>query len=102
MANKSAIKGSRRSPSQWRSLLAEFDGCGLSGEAFCHRQGISPSSFYRWQNRLTCGDADGAIGKPAAPAFLDLGPLTPPTKNKASLDLTLDLGEGLVLHLIRY
>lgn len=102
MANKSAIKGSRRSPSQWRSLLAEYHGSGLSGEAFCRQKAISTSSRYRWRNLLTCGDAGSAISKPATAAFLDLEPLTSPTKNKASLDLTLDLGDGLILRLIRH
>jgi hypothetical protein len=102
MAGRTKGKGSRRSQQEWRSLLAEFGGSGLSVEAFCRRQAISAASFYRWRGLLGDGSAEcGGEHRETAPAFLDLGPLTPTGALRPRLELKLDLGDGLVLHLVR-
>ena len=95
-------KGSRRSRQDWRALLAKFDGSGLSVDAFCRREAISAASFYRWRSLLGEG-GNGCGGEPRekALAFLDLGTLTPGASSRPRLDLKLDLGDGLVLHLVR-
>ena len=95
----------RRGREGWRALLAGFEGSGLSAEAFCRREGISSASFYRWRSVL--GNGGGRRGamvvRTAAPAFVDAGPLGLPRAQTLSrrLDLRLDLGDGLVLHLVR-
>lgn len=95
----------RRGREGWRTLLAGFEGSGLSAEAFCRREGISSASFYRWRAVLGNGGRQGrAVVVPdAAPAFVDAGPLELPRAQPLSrrLDLRLDLGDGLVLHLVR-
>lgn len=53
MAGAKKGTGSRRSRREWRSLLAKFDGSGLSVEAFCGRKGISAASLYRWRGLLS-------------------------------------------------
>ena len=90
----------KRDEEQWRVLLSRFDGSGLSVAEFCAREGISDTSFHRWRSRLQAGGSS----KPdrAAPgAFLDAGVLRREHPSAARLELTLDLGQGLQLSLVR-
>jgi hypothetical protein len=102
MAGIKKGKGSRRSRHEWRSLLAKFDSSGLSVEAFCRREAISAASLYRWRGLLSSGGDDkiGVINR--APGFVDLGTLNSATVSSPRIDLKLDLGDGLVLHLVRH
>jgi len=96
-------KGSRRSPHEWRSLLAKFDASGLGVEAFCQREAISAASLYRWRNLLGNGGAGvESVARATAPAFVDLGTLGAAAASAPRIDLKLDLGDGLVLHLVRH
>ncbi len=116
----------RRSAQAWQALLDEQRMSGLTVTAFCRQVSISPASFYRWQGRLqpqggssrvpTVSDAD-ADAMPAMtvrkaptsshPDFVDLGALadlTPTRREDVAtprVELRLDLGAGLVLHLVR-
>ncbi|WP_374692595.1 IS66 family insertion sequence element accessory protein TnpB, partial [Accumulibacter sp.] len=72
----------------------------MSVAEFCAREGISDTSFHRWRSRLRAGGSS----KPerAAPAaFLDVGVLRRESSSAARLELTLDLGGGLQLFLVR-
>lgn len=97
------VKGKwrRRSRAQWRAVFERFGAGGLGVVAFCEREGISVSSFRRWRSLL----ADAAPGAPdgdgaAAPrGFVDAGVLGP--SGTGRLELRLDLGGGMVLHLVR-
>ena len=96
-------KGSRRSRHEWRSLLAEFDASGLGVEAFCQRDAISAASLYRWRNLPgNGGDGVESVARATAPAFVDLGTLGATAASVPRIDLKLDLGDGLVLHLVRH
>lgn len=103
MAQAKKGKGSRRGRDDWRRLLAKLDRSGLSVAAFCRREGVSAASLYRWRGLLgavAAGDqGQAAVSKPT-PAFVDLGALSPGAVVR--LDLKLDLGDGLVLHLVRH
>lgn len=91
----------RRSREEWQALLNRFDARRDSVTDFCVRESISEASYYRWRGLLP-----GALPQhepaqqPNPSAFLDLGRLS---TNSAvpRLDLKLDLGGGLVLHLVR-
>ena len=103
MAGQKKGKGSRRSRHEWRSLLAKFDDGGLGIEAFCRRHAISAASFYRWRRLLDDGSGGGAaVGNDTAPAFVDLGTLNSVSSSRPRIELKLDLGDGLVLHLVRH
>ncbi|MDR7926776.1 hypothetical protein RIE95_08745 [Acidithiobacillus thiooxidans] len=112
----------RRSAQAWQALLGEQAESGLTVTAFCHQACISPASFYRWQGRLRKGlpDTGGNVDRkpvnivPAVttpqsiPDFVDLGALEDlpsPARREADavhrLELRLDLGGGLILHLVR-
>jgi putative transposase len=102
---KEAVKArrARRSESQWRSLLARHQTSGLGIQAFCRNEQISEASFYRWRTMLEGRRQDGAEAEPeTSPAFVDLGALESLSAAKPKLDLRLDLGDGLTLHLVRH
>jgi len=92
----------RRSAKAWRRMLARFEASGLTAVAFCEREGISSKSFYRWRLRLGGVDqspvANVAGARNAAGGFLDLGALAPASSR---VELRLDLGGGMQLHLLR-
>ena len=95
-------KWARRSRNEWRSLLRRFGNGGLGVAAFCRGEGISAASFYRWRSLLSgTVDRGDVVVRDSAPAFVDLGALNPAASPGPRLDLKLDLGDGLVLHLVR-
>ena len=96
------MKRVRRSAAQWRELLSRFESSGLGVAEFCHRESVSAASFYQWRSRL--GADDGVVvGKAhAAAAFVDLGAVSSGVfAPAAAMELHLDLGGGLSLHLVR-
>ena len=97
----------------WREVMLRFSEAGTTVSAFCAREGLSTSSFYRWRERLdSVGDAGGAAPRrggrselavqPTAAGFIDLGHLAGPARDVgAGLELRLDLGGGVVLQIVR-
>jgi len=92
-------KWTRRSREEWQALLNRFDARRDSVSAFCARELISEASYYRWRGLLPVGVHERAT-PPSPNAFLDLGHLRSGQPG-SRLDLKLDLGGGLVLHLVR-
>jgi hypothetical protein len=86
----------------WRSVLKRFDESGVDVREFCEREGLGQASFYRWRRRLSdkpsreMAEAPHEAPRPAG--FLDLGTLG---AKSARLELRMDLGAGVVLHLVR-
>ena len=78
----------RRSEDEWRGIVGEFEGSGLSQEKFCRRRGIATTSFYAWRNKL---------GKKEMPAtrFVEV------VAAQKSWDMELDLGCGVLLRIKR-
>ena len=93
-----ASKRQRRSREQWQGLLARFESAGLRVAAFCANESISEASFYRWKGLLASSRAGQDIAQGAG--FVDLGPMASGAR-EARLELRLDLGGGIVLHLVR-
>ena len=101
------VERQRLGADAWREVVAKFVGSGLSVGAFCTREGISHWTFNRWRKRLK----DGAARQPAAKQgamvardeFVDLGTLAVPAGASKSerIELRLDLGGGMMLHLVR-
>ena len=100
----------------WRAVLERFDGAAMTVKEFCLREGLTRSSFSLWRSRLrteplrTPAPAGAkSVAKSAAlapkPAFLDLGLLgaaaAVPAAQHAGLELRIELGGGLSLHLVR-
>ena len=95
----------------WRAVLERFDAAATTVQEFCLCEGLTRSSFTRWRARLRSGPkrmpapavAKAAAGLPK-PSFVDLGLLgaaPPAAAEHAGLDLRIELGGGLSLHLMR-
>ena len=115
----SATIGSQRETA-WRNRLARFTASKLTVVAFCRREAVPVGTFYGWQARLRAREADaGPVPKTALallPApFLDLGSVNrlassaaspgrdhAPNPARTTLDIRLDLGGGVVLHIARH
>ena len=95
----------RRDENAWRSAVSRFQESGLTVSPFCEREGIGAASFYRWRSRLSSPGIrrKGQVqADPTTPApggdFLDLGTLG---SSSARMEVRLELGGGVVVHLRR-
>ena len=106
------IRGERRGADGWREVLARFAQSGLRARAFCDREGISTASFYRWRSILEGSAQKPRPRKPSmaadpATGFVDLGALStsgsrlPSEISQRRVEVRLDLGGGVLLHLVR-
>ena len=101
MTGRGKSKRIRRNEVQWRALLSRFSASGLSVPAFCEREAVSTASFYRWRGLTGLHDGGEIVAVPNPSAFVGLGALNIEPARAAALDLRLDLGGGLSLHLVR-
>jgi len=91
----------------WRELLTRFERGEETVDAFCAREGVSKSTFNRWRSRgITAMAPTAAAASVIAPTnsgFVDLGALrgSSTRSDGGRLELTLDLGGGITLHVVR-
>lgn len=95
----------RRDAGEWQAVLGRFAASGLSVAAFCRQESLTPASFYRWRALLAQG-RDQVAPIASVPDFVDLGmqgsaPGHNESRHAGRLELKLELGGGLVLHLVR-
>lgn len=92
------LKGKRRSREEWQAVFDRFAASGLGVGAFCEREGISDSSFGRWRSLL--GDAGRVTGTAVERAgFVEAGRIG--LGGDERIEVKLDLGGGVVLHVVR-
>ena len=101
MSKVAGGKHVRRSEHEWRALLGRFEHSAMTVSAFCRREGICAASLYRWRRLLGVADAGERLtpSPDHSPGFVDLGALSSTGSDR--LEVKLDLGGGLVLHLVR-
>lgn len=88
----------------WRELMQRFDGSGTSAIEFCKRERLNRATFHRWRERLMAEssvDTSTAQRQASAAGFVDLGALAMADNAMGRLEIKLDLGSGLTLHLVR-
>lgn len=106
------IKRRRLSSQAWQRLIERHAASGEPLGTFCRREGVSTHSYRRWKLRL--GEPTALTSGKAAPAaklakrnlqtspFVDLGALVGATPQSGGrIELRLDLGGGVLLHLVR-
>jgi hypothetical protein len=87
-------------------MVARFAQSGLTEAAFCEGEGISGKLFHRWRAkrvrampRAVVEKATRVAGSPASTSsFVDLGSLK---DSGSKLEMRLDLGGGVLLHVVR-
>ncbi len=110
--NKQATTATRaQRESAWRDRLARFACSGKTAEAFCLDEAVSTASFYGWRARLRARDGDPAPAPSAAAPFIDLGTMAgvgsvvsraASTVGAAGVEVRIDLGNGVVLSIVRH
>ena len=93
----------------WKVLMKRFDGAAMTVQEFCAREGLSPSSFRLWRSRLgaalrpvSSAVSTSATGATSKSPFVDLGLLgASAVREHTALDLRIELGGGISLHLVR-
>jgi transposase-like protein len=99
------IERQRHGEIQWREIVERQERSGLTVRQFCEAEGLNASSLYGWRSRLRGGRHDSAPAE-ALPkkrraqkseGFIDLGPLGTGSR----FEVRLDLGGGVLLHLVR-
>lgn len=107
MVNQAFGGGKVKRENAWRARMARYAGSAQSVATFCQSESISTTAFYRWRKLLE-QDA-GAVD---AGRFIDVGALTsaastavpgdaPDRIDSAVLEVRLDFGHGLILHIVR-
>jgi hypothetical protein len=87
-------------------MVARFAQSGLTEEVFCQGEGVSPKLFHRWRTKRVRATPRAMLDKPmrVAPSpvstagFVDLGSLK---DSGSKLEMRLDLGGGVLLHVVR-
>lgn len=122
------IKRKRLGEQAWREILSRFEASGLGATAFCRREGVGVGvgSLQRWRERLknppapaptvttrpmpveapnsAAASIPSLLPKPQTPStpkFIELGTLGQASVGAGRLEIKLDLGGGLSLHLVR-
>ena len=97
----------RRTEQAWRELVERQARSGVSVQAFCRDEGISPWGLYQWRSRLrgkarrampVPSRAAGSASEPPRSGFIDLGALG---RSRSRCEIRLDLGGGVVLQVVR-
>jgi hypothetical protein len=112
------IKKKHLGEKAWRDVVTRFEASGMGVTAFCRREGVGIGSLRLWQERLSKMAVPLSTSSPSAPLFVPPAPKSKPptltvpnfievgTLGQASvgsgrLEIKLDLGGGLSLHLVR-
>ena len=94
-------KYTRRSESQWRELIENFQGSDLSLEAYCQRHKIAASGFYTWRKRF---ESDAVTFRPED-TVVDITPelrgASSTQVNSTDWQVELELGRGCTLRIRR-
>ncbi len=92
----------RRSEATWRELFSRQAASGMTAAEFCRREGINKNVFQRWRAALLGSGVRTEVAPVAAreesTSFIDLGALSAP---RSRWEVRLDLGQGMVLSVVR-
>jgi len=104
---------------EWRERLLRQASSGKSIAAFCRSEGVTEGTFYGWRSRLGLKASKANTTEPEIKTrlpFIELGPIKPAVKSNvsvvadknesaaiplSSLELRLELGNGVVLQITR-
>lgn len=101
-----AKRSSARVVSGWRARVSAQARSGLTVAAYCRLERLNAWTFYRWRTRLSGKRRTRAARERASrpSPFVDLGAVLSGGSSSASVsrrELRLELGEGIVLTVVR-
>ena len=120
MVKRALVIGRSEPESAWRERFARYARSKQTVEAFCLSEAVSVASFYGWRTRLRNGrgnllPAPRTVPLPAASPFIDLGSVSAgsirttaarhapaPDYAATTINLRLELGDGVILHIVRH
>jgi len=105
MAESLTQHGGSTSAAQWRARLDRFAKDRQTVAAFCAAERVSVPAFYYWRKRL---GSEGLLAAHATGSFIDAGPVraaggatVASATPEHGIEVRLDLGGGLLLHIVR-
>ena len=118
MGKQSSVTRKAQQETAWRNRLARYARSGQTVQAFCRGEAVPVGTFYGWQARLRTRDVKAVAVQQRVPApspFVDLGAVNGPAAHaeepvrdntlhhpRGGIDVRLDLGGGVVLHIARH
>ena len=97
----------------WQERLESYKASGLEVDAFCHQEGVSRSTFYRWVDRLKDGVPEAMAAEEAGrkraesgeaafvPISLKASPVEIELPNGGVVRLPLGVGQAVLVDVIR-
>ncbi len=113
MSTSTGAMNALQNESVWRERIARQEASGKTIAVFCLEEGVGKSTFSNWRRRLRAVEVAVAAQKSSAVAapFLDLGALKPkgphggnrvPYESAGAVEVRLELGGGVVVHIARH
>ena len=96
-------QGERRGREGWSEIIRGQEESGLSARAFCVRESINPTSFYKWRGRIRQeGLGRVAKSKGRRAEFIEVGEIgvqdfVLAKGSKHSMEVRLDFGDGFTV-----
>jgi putative transposase len=87
----------RRTPTQWQTLVEQWQQSGQSARRFCEEQSLGYASFCQWRKRLVRESLPAAPQQDSATSFIDLASLA--SASNGGWTIVLSLGNGVELKL---
>lgn len=90
-----------RKEAEWQSLIDQQQASGMAVSQFCSIHSINYVSFCKWRQRLKINN-EPPSSKAQADSFVDVSSLLSSSAQQApSWQITLSLGDGIELTLVR-
>lgn len=90
----------RRTRGQWQQIIGEYENANLTQKEFCAKHNLGSVSFSKWYHRLRQNQDAGFVAL-VAPDALPSKQAPVAVEMTSGLEVRLELGDGLVLHLSR-
>lgn len=86
----------RRTPTQWQSLIDLYEQSGQTQEAFCGEHGIPTSGFHAWRKRLAGPTKPSTELSPLIDITPSLSHTASETQKRSACQVELEIGGCLV------
>ena len=92
-----AVDRKRRTRSEWKEILSEYEASGLTQRRFCDEHGVAYSSFCNWRKRLS--QENGSSPLIELPMDLKVAEMSGAIGSTPDWRVELVLGQGIVVRI---